>query len=151
MSYILITDFAPFYVLRRVGAIRSAEMAAMTQDMLTHIENSPEKTVWVYDSGPNPEGRPDAASRQLVADWFRRHDTTLRERVVGFDFSFPSAISRGVLTAILWVAPMPVPITMHESLRRAITSGLSRLPRTPPGGIDAVIDTVQARARAAER
>lgn len=64
-----------------------------------------------------------AIQRRKQAEWLRRHEATLKQHSLGTAFVIDSALVRGVLTAILWMQPMPaahiVVATIEEAERWA--------------------------------
>lgn len=50
-----------------------------------------------------------ASQRRRMGTWMLENDASSRATVAAFAFVIPSAIIRGTLTAILWIAPMPAP------------------------------------------
>lgn len=82
---------------------------------------------FVYDGGPTSEGRVDAASRQLGAQWVSDNEELLRARCLGMDFAIDNPLSRGALTAVLWLRSPPVEVKVHPDLLAAVTSGIGRL------------------------
>lgn len=81
----------------------------------------------VYDAGKDPRGRPDAGARQVAAKFLREERALLTERCLGVDFSFASAMSRGVLTAIVWLQPPPMEIGVHADSLLAVRAAIDRL------------------------
>lgn len=129
MSYLLLDRYAPLVVARRIDVLGAEDMRQMLGDLARRLRGSPEKMAVVYDAGTNVSGRPDAATRQVAATWLRDEEALLVRRCAGLDFAFPSPVSRGVLTAIFWIARPPVPVQVHDSARSAISSAVARVGR----------------------
>ncbi len=52
-------------------------------------------------------GRPTPAQRHRQTEFIKLHHEVLTARCVGAAFVITSAVARGVLTALLWVQPLP--------------------------------------------
>jgi hypothetical protein len=61
--------------------------------------------VLIYDVVAGLEVSPVQRSQQ--SDWINRNRTNLRQLCRGAVFAMPSPVMRGVLTAVLWVSPLP--------------------------------------------
>jgi sensor c-di-GMP phosphodiesterase-like protein len=64
--------------------------------------------------------------RKLYADWMKRNDAVLSSVLAGAAFVMPSALVRGALTAIFWVAPLKSPHSVHARLDQAIEWAIDR-------------------------
>jgi hypothetical protein len=126
MEYVLLDRFVPILVVRRVGPMTAAAMSRLRGDANEHLRRANEKISIVYDVHPVAAGAPDAAARKVVADWWTQDAELLRRRCCSIEFAFPSAISRGVLTAILWIASPPIPTGVHATPRLAIQAAIDR-------------------------
>jgi hypothetical protein len=60
-----------------------------------------------------------ASQRKLQAEWLTTHGARIRECTGGLAFVLPSPLVRGVLTAILWMSPLPAPHAVVASLSAA--------------------------------
>ena len=76
-----------------------------------------------------PIGGPAMLTRKLIADWMTDEAAMLKRQCASIEFAFPSTISRGVLTAILWMASAPMPTGVHATSRAAIEAALGRTGR----------------------
>ena len=89
---------------------RMSQYLARKQTIVTVLDAS--------KSGATP-----ATQRRKQAEWMRENDAALRRHSAGTAFVISSAVVRGVLTAILWMQPIPqehvVVATMPEALRWA--------------------------------
>jgi hypothetical protein len=56
-----------------------------------------------------------ASQRRRQAEWLREHAGMMRDNSLGTAFVIPSTLIRGVLTAILWIVPMPGPHVVVET------------------------------------
>ncbi|MCA9685015.1 MAG: hypothetical protein KC457_22725 [Myxococcales bacterium] len=54
--------------------------------------------------------------RKMYAEWLQENDEALRATLEGAAFIMPSALVRGALTAIFWVARLHAPHTVHRQL-----------------------------------
>jgi hypothetical protein len=64
-----------------------------------------------------------------MAEWMKGYDALIRERTVGCAFVLPSALQRGILTAILWIQPMACPHTIVGTLDEALEWTRGKLAR----------------------
>lgn len=133
MPYRLLDDFAPLLVVQRDGVADAASVGSMLAWVKQHLDTTPDKVGYVYDAGRSTGGIPDAAARKVGADWLRLNERLVRKRAAGLDFAFASPLSRGALTAVFWIAPPPVPSTIHATLEAAVTAALARIgnPHSP--------------------
>jgi hypothetical protein len=69
-------------------------------------------------------GQMPPVQRRIQAEWMQQHHDALRSFALGVSFAIESPIVRGVLTAILWLAPLPQPYyiaaTMEDAERWAV-------------------------------
>ena len=56
----------------------------------------------------------------MHAEWMKRHEEMMRGRTAGIAFVIESALVRGGLTAVLWLAPLPCPHVVVKTLDDAI-------------------------------
>jgi hypothetical protein len=69
----------------------------------------------------------DANNRRRVSDWMRANTPRLKQTCVGSAMVFQSALVRGAMTALQWVAPMPMPVTYPASMEVAASWCLKQL------------------------
>ncbi|MET0385823.1 MAG: hypothetical protein ABW321_07685 [Polyangiales bacterium] len=69
---------------------------------------------------------PSPTQRRLQTDWNREHEQLLRDTLLGFTFVVSSAVMRGVITAVFWIKPLPVPHAVHTELEEAVHWSLDR-------------------------
>jgi hypothetical protein len=124
-----IVERPPIYVARRVGVASPSDMAHMLDRAHASLvaASALHRCALVYDAGNDPAGRPDARARQLSAAWIAQHERLLIERCAGWDFAFPNPLSRGVLTAILWLKAPPFETRIHGSCAEALASAARRV------------------------
>ena len=77
--------------------------------------------VLFYDAAGEATISADQRRRQVA--WIRRNDAALRKLCHGAAFYFDSALTRGALTAVLWMEPLPfnhmIVSSRHEGLKWA--------------------------------
>ncbi len=49
------------------------------------------------------------SQRRMMGEWMKVNDEATRATCAGFAFVMDSAIQRGLLTAVLWIHPLPAP------------------------------------------
>jgi hypothetical protein len=72
---------------------------------------------------------PDASSRNTIARLAKEHESQSRRWVIESNVVVNSALARGVLTAIHWVAPPVYPISYVATCREATTRAFDALAR----------------------
>jgi len=83
---------------------------------------------------------PNAVQRKLQADWMRDHEPKLRALCRGGAFVIQSTPIRGVMTAILWLQPMPFDYVVVATIDEAVSWAALRVGvsadnvRLPSGG-----------------
>ncbi len=85
--------------------------------------------VLVYDArlaAPAP-----ASQRRMQAEWMKLNDAGVRRSTAGIAFVIPSAVVRGVLTAIFWLQPLACPHLVTESFEEAFRWARGKLASTP--------------------
>ena len=123
---------APLYVVRFEGVPTDAQFKAYLDHVL-RITQRGEMHAMVYDA--TLAGWIPPSQRRLQADWMREHDQLNRDLTVCMSFVLPSPLLRGVLTAILWLQPMPCPHNVVSTLEaglRFCRARLSEQSPTPP-------------------
>jgi hypothetical protein len=65
-----------------------------------------------------------AGQRTIAAEWLKRNAALARRTSVGGATVSPSAILRGIITAVFWLQPSPTPFfvlaTRHEAMAKGI-------------------------------
>lgn len=123
----LLIEFQSLLVIRRVGPSSRDTFAEMLERARQFCASSVRPISYVYDGGPSAEGHVDAASRQYAAKWVSENEALLRARCKGMDFAISNPISRGALTAVLWLRSPPVDVKVHADLLAATKAGIERL------------------------
>ncbi len=62
----------------------------------------------------------NSVHRKMVAEWNSRYSVALRRYRVGLVLVTPSALLRGMVTAIYWVSPAPFPYQPVATLEEAV-------------------------------
>jgi hypothetical protein len=71
--------------------------------------------------------RPPASQRKRQAEWLNENQALLKQYNLGTVFVISSALIRGGLTAIFWLAPMPSPTTVLATYSQAVAWAFERL------------------------
>ncbi len=121
MGSIVVDDSRrPILVVRFEGLVSDAEFETYLGDMEAQLKPG-ERVCTILDA--RVAGRAPPRQRKMQADWLARNAARLRQCSVGSVFVITSPLVRGVLTAILWLQPMPVAhavvATMEEAERWA--------------------------------
>jgi SpoIIAA-like len=67
------------------------------------------------------------AQRRMQADWMKANETVTKAHVVAMVFVVNSAFIRGILTAILWLQPLPIPHQVFKKMPDAMSWAHSAL------------------------
>lgn len=70
---------------------------------------------------------PSPRQRRMQGDWNQANEALLRETLVGFTFIVSSVVMRGVITAVFWLKPLPVPHAVFTQRNEAIDWALDQL------------------------
>jgi len=133
MSAIITFDDSlwPLLTLRVAGTMSDKEYADFLTRSSTYVERG-EQYVSITDLGQ--VGLPSAAQRVMQADWIRKHDAELRERVLGNANIVTSVPVRLALSLIFHLKSLPMPCAavsdMHSALRY-VTGKLEEVGRGP--------------------
>lgn len=120
---------APLYIVTFTGKVSDAEFDAYLRELSTLTER-PGRRAMVYDARlatPSP-----ASQRQMQAAWMKRFDADVRNKTAGIAFVLPSALMRGMLTAILWLQPLACPHHVTTDFTDGVGWARARLGTTPP-------------------
>ena len=63
---------------------------------------------------------PPATVRRLQAEWLNEHREFLRAAIGAVALVAPKPTTRGAIQAALWFAPLPMPMSVHQSLDLAL-------------------------------
>ncbi|HJL17482.1 MAG TPA: hypothetical protein RMH99_17565 [Sandaracinaceae bacterium LLY-WYZ-13_1] len=83
----------------------SDEQFADYLERMTEVATRREKNVVIIDA--SRAGATPPTQRKMQADWLKKHEATLERHSLGTAFIITSRMIRGILTAILWLSPMP--------------------------------------------
>lgn len=64
--------------------------------------------------------RPDPKRRQAIINWVQQNRDAVDRRILGIGVVAPSAIQRGLVTAVRWFVKMPFPIEVFPARRAAL-------------------------------
>ena len=81
------------------------------------------------------EQRSDPVVRKLQTEWMKENTELLRLVTGAMAFVVPNGVLRGAVTAVLWVAPMPMPVSLHENLDLALDWAVGEVTRNNWGDI----------------
>ncbi len=110
------TSRHPIVTVRFSGYISEPEFDQYLAAM-TNVINRSEKTLTILDA--RHAIRNPASQRKKQADWLKTHEARLRQYSLGTAFVITSPFVRGVLTAILWLQPLPNDYTVVATLEEA--------------------------------
>lgn len=111
-----------------------AETARIKEKLEQRVPGDERKAMVVIDS-TRCDIRPDSMVRQVQSDWMKENTELLRVVSGGLAFVVQNDLLRGALTAILWAAPMPMPVTVHERLDLAIDHAIGEVARNNWGDV----------------
>jgi hypothetical protein len=129
-------EFLPLLVVTHVGVATDDEFARHLAAVQANMYGPRAgRRIVIHDAtwgGPT-----SAVQRRMQADWLKAHEDQLRKLTIASVFVIPSTFVRGVLTAILWLQPLPtehhVTSTLSEALdwadKRLMREGLAVQPR----------------------
>ncbi len=114
----------PLVVVTFRGTARDDELDAYLETM-TRILLRGEPVATVLDA--TRSGITPPLQRRRQAEWQRQHADLLRRHAIGAAFAINSSAVRGVLNAILWLAPLPHPYHVAATLADAERWAVARL------------------------
>jgi len=113
---------APVIRVSLFGGVTDEAFARYLADSDEVIAAS-KRYVLFYDAVGETTLSADQRKRQVA--WIRENEAALRKLCLGAAFHFDSAVTRGALTAILWMARLPFEYVIvskhHEGLEWAVT------------------------------
>jgi hypothetical protein len=116
-SVVIDESHRPLLLVRFVGNVSEADFRGYIDAMTANLARR-EKTVVIIDS--RSAQPPSAASRKLQADWMAAYEAELRAHTIGLAMVMSQPIHRAVLTALLWVRPLPCPHTVVPTMFEAV-------------------------------
>ncbi len=114
----------PLIVVTFVGSQDEADFSAYLEWM-TALAKRRVKAVTVFDA--TKAGPTSATQRARQGAWIKTNRALIQQFSCGSAFVVSSAIVRGALTAILWIAPVPGPHTIVATFEEAERWALERL------------------------
>ena len=119
-------DFLPLYVITHKGVITDEEFDAYLKEVTRSMyERQASRRILIQDA---TDSAPTSAKlRKRQADWLKENEARLGELTIATVFVIPSGFVRGVLTAILWLQPLPMPHHVCGTLAEALEWSEKRL------------------------
>ena len=102
------------------GAATDAEYAEYLHEMSAIIERNKhryQRLAVINDASRWMKS--SAVQRKQQADWMLKHDAEMRFKTAGVAFVITSALVRGGLNAVLWLAPLPCPHKIVGTMEEA--------------------------------
>jgi hypothetical protein len=96
------------------------------EDLMRDAESRRERIFLVTDITQMRQLTP-ASQRKLTADWMKHTFSLGKVASVGAAHVTPSAILRGIITAVSWVQPPPNPSVCVASVEEAYERGIAAL------------------------
>ncbi|WP_309896957.1 hypothetical protein [Archangium sp.] len=126
MSAIITFDDSlwPLLTVRVAGTMSDKEFADFLTRSSTYVERG-EQYVSIMDLGQ--VGLPTAAQRVMQAEWIRKHDAELRERVLGNANIVTSAPVRLALSLIFHLKSLPMPCAAVSDMVSALRYVMGKL------------------------
>jgi len=123
------TSAYPF-VRIRFGRFGDAEFQGFMDEMEELIKR-PAPRVLLIDT--TNASIPTQAQRRRLTQWLSEHRERLKGDVLGVAFVVPSAVMRGVLTAMFWIQPFPAPYLFVPTVTEGLEACRHWLSKTGPG------------------
>ena len=123
----------PLIVVRFTGAPTDAEFRDYLAVLERNLEDSIARgvtTAVAIDASDQPNAI-SAAQRRTQADWIRSHYQSLTIGCAGTAFVAPTAILRGIITAVFWMQRLPYPYAVVSTLSEAEAWCAGQLASTP--------------------
>lgn len=120
MAAIEISDeYRPLYRVTWRSAAPMHEFQAYLDAMLADMRRSDATSRIIIQDSRFAPGL-DAQQRRMKADWIKEHEDLLRQRAMAIVFVYSSTLLRGMMTAILWLSPLPMPHFVCPTLEDAL-------------------------------
>ncbi len=110
----------PLVLIRYKAMVDEREFPTLLETQIASLQRGlREKTriCFIYDASLGYSASPKV--RKLQAQWLETNMALLRLVTAGAVMVFTSPLTRGVLTAILWVTSIPYPITVVATVPEA--------------------------------
>lgn len=115
----------PLVLVTFAGTATDAEFQSYLERMETLVLQRRETNCTILDA--SRAGDTPAKQRRMQAEWLKRNDALLKAYSVGTAFVITSPLVRGLLTAILWLTPMPTAHVVVASIDEAEAWARARL------------------------
>lgn len=89
------------------GGVTDEELQAMLDRLKELVQDPVLRPAFVFDVSAGVV--PPARQRQMMGQWLRRYQASIGRNCEAAAYVLPNAGLRGMLTAILWIAPHPIP------------------------------------------
>ncbi len=144
-----VLDFGQVQVQIQVAALTTenfqahleAESSRLSALIRQRDSAIPRKAVVINDG--SVELVPPASVRKLQAEWIKSHEDMLRLVCHRLGIIVPGALARHAMTAVLWLAPLPVPMKVLENMDEAVRWAIAE--------VDGIGGQVDAELRAGGR
>ncbi|MFY0529202.1 hypothetical protein ACN28I_40560 [Archangium gephyra] len=126
MSAIIMFDDSrwPLLMLRVTGPMTDKQFGEFLARSNTYLERG-DRYVSIFDIAQ--AGLPSAVQRQMQADWIRKQEPLLRERVLGNANIITSAPIRLALSLIFHLKPLPMPYAAVADMDSALRFVMGKL------------------------
>lgn len=114
----------PLVVMTIVGTPTDAEVDAMLEGSARNLRRSG-RQVGILDL--TRADRPPPVQRKKHAAWMNENAELLRARSAGMAFVITSPLVRGILTAIMWIQPLPMEHTVVATYAEAERWAMAQL------------------------
>jgi hypothetical protein len=121
MAFRLSTDNEPVVLIELSGTLSDAELAKMASEVTELLQTQKAchiRAAVVIDFSNASAIAPH--QRKTIGEWRREVRELMRHVCVGMAMVVKTPLIRGVLTAIGWFSPEPVPVVYLNSLEEAI-------------------------------
>jgi hypothetical protein len=126
----------PLVVVRFRGTLEDRDMRAYLNKLgqnLQRAERARKKTALLFDAADGVHTT--AIQRKAQSEWIDAHAVQASRWCAGYAFALPSTALRGMLQAILWLAPMPAPHIVVKTSDEGEAWLLARLERAERGSL----------------
>jgi hypothetical protein len=123
-------DVGPAQVLynRLVGAQSDEQVAEALEEYRRRLEVARKRRGKLVDILDIRHAEPPSPrQRRMQGEWNQANEALLRETLVGFTFIVSTVVMRGVITAVFWLKPLPVPHAVFTHRIEAIDWALDQL------------------------
>ena len=115
----------PLILVVFVGASTDDQFDAYLAELEHHLFTGEGFSAAILDATRSGETPPRQREKQAL--WMNKHAHDLKVRSAGSAFVISSRFVRGFLTSILWIAPIPTPHVVVETMPEARAWALDRL------------------------